>query len=70
MPAGLKEEEEDVVVVEAEKGPTHKAFLAHKKQHIKGELWFMKRCHAVVPHAEVKQFRLTVQELNRGGISE
>ncbi len=28
----------------------------------------MKRCHAVVPRTEVKQFCLTVQELNRGGM--
>lgn len=69
MPAGLKEEE--VVVAKAEKDPTHEAFVApkkRKKKHIKEELWFVKRCHAVVPHTEVIQFCLTVQKLNgRGG---
>lgn len=28
----------------------------------------MKRCHAVVPHTEVKQFSLTVQPPNQGGV--
>lgn len=68
MPAGLKEEVVVVVVVVAKAGksPTHEAFLAHK-EHIKEKLWFIKRCHAVVPCTEVKQSCLTVQELKRGG---
>lgn len=37
-----------------------------KREHIKEELWFVKQCHVVLPHAEVIQFCLTVQELKQG----
>ncbi|CAB1418383.1 unnamed protein product [Pleuronectes platessa] len=61
-----EEEEEVVVVVEAGKSPTHEAFLAHKKTlHIKEELWFMKRCRAVVPRTEDEEFCLSVRELKQ-----
>lgn len=44
-----------------EKSPTREAFLAYeKKKTIKEVLWFMERCHAVLPHAEVKQTGLAV----------
>lgn len=69
MPAGSKgEAAAAVAVVKEEKGPTHEALLAHKNQHIKEGLWFVRRCHVVVPLTEDQQFCFTVQQLNRGGI--
>lgn len=40
-----------------------------KTKHIKEELWFVKWCHAAIPHTEEIQFCLTVQELNGVGTS-